>query len=185
MTADPARRAVCQAVAVVATLRATRIRAAAARAVEARAAKTAVAPRETPGAPREGTGGTGPFDGAAGGDAGDIPGGGTVLFRENFDDASFMARGWYDGPMAPSALRSTRRVARAPSSARSPRDRRLARRANRRDTNLRRAKRFMRAFGSSSARTGRLGQGVAGAGLHRCQAIRSFLESMLRPRAER
>jgi len=45
-----------------------------------------------------GTAGTGPTDGSAGSDGGDIPGGGTVLFRENFDDASFMTRGWYDGP---------------------------------------------------------------------------------------
>ncbi|MBK8997262.1 MAG: hypothetical protein IPM35_16145 [Myxococcales bacterium] len=35
--------------------------------------------------------------GTGGGANGDIPGGGTVLFQEKFDDASFTARGWYDG----------------------------------------------------------------------------------------
>ena len=28
----------------------------------------------------------------------DIPGGGTILFQERFDNASLAARGWYDGP---------------------------------------------------------------------------------------
>lgn len=32
------------------------------------------------------------------GGGGDIPGGGTILFQEPFDDTNFMARGWYDGP---------------------------------------------------------------------------------------
>ena len=45
-----------------------------------------------------GTGGTIPTGGSAGQGADDIPGGGTVLFQEPFDDASFDARGWYDGP---------------------------------------------------------------------------------------
>jgi len=47
-----------------------------------------------------GGGGGGTSTGGAAGSsgAGSIPGGGTVLFRENFDDASFASRGWYDGP---------------------------------------------------------------------------------------
>ncbi|MBI5482306.1 MAG: hypothetical protein HY906_25855 [Deltaproteobacteria bacterium] len=44
-------------------------------------------------------------DGAPGADAGadggsgtdDIPGGGTILFEEHFDDNDFASRGWYDG----------------------------------------------------------------------------------------
>jgi hypothetical protein len=40
------------------------------------------------------TGGSG---GGTGGTS-DIPGGGTILFQENFDDDSFDSRGWYDGP---------------------------------------------------------------------------------------
>jgi hypothetical protein len=44
-----------------------------------------------------GTAGTGGSSGSAAAN-GDIPGGGTILFQENFDDANFQARGWYDGP---------------------------------------------------------------------------------------
>jgi hypothetical protein len=40
------------------------------------------------------TGGT--SSGGTGGSSGDIPGGGTVLFAEPFDDANFDTRGWYD-----------------------------------------------------------------------------------------
>lgn len=40
--------------------------------------------------------GTGTATGSGGGNS-DIPGGGTVLFEENFDDANFGDRGWYDG----------------------------------------------------------------------------------------
>lgn len=36
--------------------------------------------------------------GGSGGGTSDIPGGGTVLFEEAFDDADFASRGWYDGP---------------------------------------------------------------------------------------
>ncbi len=35
--------------------------------------------------------------GNSGGSGGDIPGGGTILFQEKFDDSNFTARGWYDG----------------------------------------------------------------------------------------
>lgn len=52
-----------------------------------------------------GTGGSGTGTGTAQGGSGqggssadDIPGGGTVLFQEHFDDADFGNRGWYDGP---------------------------------------------------------------------------------------
>jgi hypothetical protein len=47
------------------------------------------------------TGGAGGGTGGSAGSAGsntDIPGGGTILFQEDFDDANFQARGWYDGP---------------------------------------------------------------------------------------
>jgi hypothetical protein len=40
------------------------------------------------------SGSTGP---GGGGGGGDIPGGGTILFEEPFDDAAFESRGWYDG----------------------------------------------------------------------------------------
>jgi hypothetical protein len=40
-----------------------------------------------------GTAGTG-----AGGASSDIPGGGTILFEERFEDTDFASRGWYDGP---------------------------------------------------------------------------------------
>lgn len=43
-----------------------------------------------------GASGTGASGGSGGG--GDIPGGGTVLFSEPFDDGDFGSRGWYDGP---------------------------------------------------------------------------------------
>jgi hypothetical protein len=36
--------------------------------------------------------------GGTAGSASDIPSGGTILFEEKFDDASFDTRGWYDGP---------------------------------------------------------------------------------------
>jgi len=36
--------------------------------------------------------------GGTGGANSDIPGGGTVLFQEKFDDSAFTSRGWYDGP---------------------------------------------------------------------------------------
>src|SRR5690348_12995883 len=39
-----------------------------------------------------------PTDGGVSPDAGGIPTGGTVLFQEKFDDASFASRGWYDSP---------------------------------------------------------------------------------------
>ncbi len=45
-----------------------------------------------------GSGGVGASGGSAGaGGSDDIPGGGTILFEERFDDANFGARGWYDG----------------------------------------------------------------------------------------
>jgi len=44
-----------------------------------------------------GQGGSGTGGGAQGGQAGDIPGGGTILFQEHFEDADFGNRGWYDG----------------------------------------------------------------------------------------
>jgi hypothetical protein len=51
------------------------------------------------GAAGSSSGGSGGSSGTAGaGGSSDIPGGGTILFQENFDDASFQARGWYDGP---------------------------------------------------------------------------------------
>jgi hypothetical protein len=43
-----------------------------------------------------GAGATG--GGGTGGGSSSIPTGGTLLFQENFDDASFDSRGWYDGP---------------------------------------------------------------------------------------
>lgn len=55
-----------------------------------------------------GTGGSVGGGTGGGGTASDIPAG-ALLFEENFEDASFMARGWYDGPsgtistMSPSA----------------------------------------------------------------------------------
>ncbi|MEW5742333.1 MAG: hypothetical protein AB1938_25675, partial [Myxococcota bacterium] len=49
------------------------------------------------GATGGGGGATGGGGGATGGGAGDIPAG-TLLFAEDFDDANFSARGWYDGP---------------------------------------------------------------------------------------
>jgi hypothetical protein len=36
--------------------------------------------------------------GAGGSSAGDIPGGGTLLFEEPFEDTDYAGRGWYDGP---------------------------------------------------------------------------------------
>lgn len=45
-----------------------------------------------------GAGGTGGIGGTGGSGGGDIPGGGTVLFREPFEDTDFSSRGWYDGP---------------------------------------------------------------------------------------
>ena len=44
-----------------------------------------------------GSSATGGGSSATGGGASDIPAG-TLLFAEDFTDASFMARGWYDGP---------------------------------------------------------------------------------------
>ncbi|WP_206079422.1 hypothetical protein [Polyangium spumosum] len=45
-----------------------------------------------------GQGGSGGGQGGAGGVMNaDIPGGGTVLFEETFEDGDFAARGWYDG----------------------------------------------------------------------------------------
>ncbi len=44
-----------------------------------------------------GAGGSSTGTSSGGGDNADIPGGGTVLLEERFDDASFDARGWYDG----------------------------------------------------------------------------------------
>jgi hypothetical protein len=49
-----------------------------------------------------GSGGTGGTAGTAGtggtGGSSGIPGGGTILFEEKFDDADFESRGWYDDP---------------------------------------------------------------------------------------
>jgi len=44
------------------------------------------------------TGGTSTGGTSTGGTGGGIPTGGTLLFSEKFDNASFASRGWYDGP---------------------------------------------------------------------------------------
>ncbi len=52
----------------------------------------------TGGSTSSGTGGsTSSGTGGSTSSSGDIPGGGTVLFTEPFDDADFGSRGWYDG----------------------------------------------------------------------------------------